>query len=388
MEFGNQVLDTIIRYIKKGLNIKKIMIPTNCSFLMEDKLRSLMNNYFEIFNDLGVDFSISASIDGLFIDTKSRPFKNKQQTAVIKNKEYYDNIISFLIEHDCGFHPMISAYSIEHQKDNYKWWFETLQNHLGHPLTPDEWHKYIMMLEVRNNDWTTEKIISYLDWLNYAIDFDIKNLWSGNTLDFIYYILLRKNGVISKLDNTPYKPITQFDSTNLCYSPKPLDGITDKGFTCSVGSSLIVRLGDLSIVPCHRTSYKKFIYGQFKVENDKIVGLTANNPFLMFNILFQGTTTMFKCDHCAIKNCCIKGCIGSQFESTEELFYPIESVCNFYKAKVVFQHLKYLKLISDNKFDNDYVFPTTAVDEAYEKLLKDEPEETNRWVQIIQTIIS
>jgi len=37
----------------------------------------------------------------------------------------------------------------------------------------------------------------------------------------------------------------------------------------------MVRAGDLSIIPCHRTSYQKFIYGKYKTENNKIIGIEA-----------------------------------------------------------------------------------------------------------------
>ena len=42
---------------------------------------------------------------------------------------------------------------------------------------------------------------------------------------------------------------------------------------CNVDKLITIRLGDLSWVPCHRTSYEKFIYGKLKVENNTIVGV-------------------------------------------------------------------------------------------------------------------
>ena len=50
---------------------------------------------------------------------------------------------------------------------------------------------------------------------------------------------------------------------------------------CTINRALIVRMGDLAIVPCHRTSYDQFLLGYFNVENEKIVGVTAKNIQLM-----------------------------------------------------------------------------------------------------------
>ena len=45
---------------------------------------------------------------------------------------------------------------------------------------------------------------------------------------------------------------------------------------CTINRALIVRMGDLAIVPCHRTSYDQFLLGHFNVEND--VKITDNVP--------------------------------------------------------------------------------------------------------------
>ena len=50
---------------------------------------------------------------------------------------------------------------------------------------------------------------------------------------------------------------------------------------CTINRALIVRMGDLAIVPCHRTSYDQFLLGHFNVENEKIIGVTAKNIQLM-----------------------------------------------------------------------------------------------------------
>ena len=47
--------------------------------------------------------------------------------------------------------------------------------------------------------------------------------------------------------------------------------------SCNLVHHLTVRLGDLAIIPCHRLSYDKLIYGKYKVSDNKIVGIEALN---------------------------------------------------------------------------------------------------------------
>ena len=65
--------------------------------------------------------------------------------------EFYDKVFSFAKHYGYGFHPMVAAASIEKWIDNYKWWIKMLKKY---DLPMD----YLMMLEVRNDDWTDEKI--------------------------------------------------------------------------------------------------------------------------------------------------------------------------------------------------------------------------------------
>ena len=114
---------------------------------------------------------------------------------------------------------------------------------------------------------------------------------------------------------------------------------------CTVDREVMIRLGDLSWVPCHRTSYEKFKYGEFKVENDEIVGMKALNLPLLFAIYGLGSGGHPKCDVCSLNSICIRGCYGAQFETHQELFYPCDTVCELLKAKSLFL---YHKLKQDN----------------------------------------
>ena len=104
---------------------------------------------------------------------------------------------------------------------------------------------------------------------------------------------------------------------------------------------MFIRLGDLAIVPCHRTSYDRFNYGKFIVENDKIIDIEGSNVSLASEILMGNMANHPKCDTCSIKKFCLKGCLGAQFEANNEILYPCESVCNLFKAKQKFLKYKY-----------------------------------------------
>ena len=104
--------------------------------------------------------------------------------------------------------------------------------------------------------------------------------------------------------------------------------------TCSVGYQLTVRLGDLAICPCHRTAYPETQYGSFVVEDDHIVDIHANNPVIASKILLSNQRKSHHgCDTCWNVNSCIRGCFGAQLEYGQEMFFPIEAVCNMLKAK-------------------------------------------------------
>lgn len=89
-----------------------------------------------------------------------------------------------------------------------------------------------------------------------------------------------------------------------------------------------------------------------------------------------------KCSTCLYSNYCSHGCFGAQFESTGDLFYPCETVCNMYKARVIFLYHKYKKL---GMFD-EYHF------NREDKILSlihsiEETEEYKKWTEVALKII-
>ena len=50
--------------------------------------------------------------------------------------------------------------------------------------------------------------------------------------------------------------------------------------SCNIGTfDLCINMGDLSLLPCHRTAYPELRGGEFYVENDKITGIKAYESY-------------------------------------------------------------------------------------------------------------
>jgi len=210
---------------------------------------------------------------------------------------------------------MVSTIFVEHYKDVYPWWVQNVikydhRNSNGVYNTP-------MCLEVRNDGWTDELLEKYSQMLEFIIEYDLEHYHGGDIKELtrrLFDFQGRSGYVVSN---------------EICRSP-----LTNARISCAIQSSPVVRLGDLALIPCHRTGYPEYEYGNFIVEDNKIVGISAKNWQLALKIYScNPNISQPKCSGCDLKYFCMRGCIGSQYESTGELFAPIESVCNLMHTK-------------------------------------------------------
>ena len=151
-----------------------IEIPTNSLFILHDDKVQRFEEYCDKFWKIGVKLFLSISTDGAYaMDTRER-------ISVPDN--YFDKLFAFCAKHEYFFHPMVGADNIEHWIENYDWWKEKIAEYdFESRLGPG--HFLPMMLEVRNDNWTKEKIGKYIAFLNYMVDdrfdmcnYDINNL--------------------------------------------------------------------------------------------------------------------------------------------------------------------------------------------------------------------
>lgn len=315
-------------------SIKNIIIPTNMSFLSIEKLTQEVKKIIDDFKSIGITIFLSASVDGKYLE------KNREvaSSEFERNDKFYDNLFDFIKEYNVGVHPMVSSFNIENWIDNYKWFIDRLNN--------EQYSIYMrrpMMLEVRDDNWTNESISHYLKFLNSIIDFEYDLYVKNNKeSEFIKRILGGKH-------------VNNYD--NIAITVKT-DGPNDK-LSCGIQNRVCVRIGDLSLVPCHRTMYPQYIYGKFSIEDNKIVDIEGENVALATTIYSMKSNNQPVCENCSIKYLCPKGCLGSQLEYSNNLFHPNEMVCNLYKAKFSFLLLKYKEMgLIDKMMEMDSISQT------------------------------
>lgn len=370
-DFGYQVLTKVLRLLKAAdenhTPVAAIMIPSNCSFIFEDKWRKAFDECIRAYAYYNCTLTISCSYDGPLIESTNRPFKGKKDSAIKDSEEYAKTILDWGKEHNFGYHPMVNAHAIEKWPEQFKWWIDELRKR-----DMLFWNS-IMFLEVRNNEWTEDKIISYLKYLNSSMDYLLETYYKDRFKSFFSY----SGGVI------PPDEKDSFINYN-CFSYCPGDSV--KG--CSVDRMMCIRLGDLAWCPCHRTSYDKLLYGKLVVEDNKIVGIQALNIPLFVHINSASRKGWIKCDTCAIANHCMSGCYGAQFETSKEIFYPCETVCNLFFAKDIFLYHKYNKLLQETGIEDTLDPALRNSYNSFKNSIHGIPKEVfDKWTKISQSII-
>lgn len=315
-DYGLEVLEITYQSLKDKKWTEFITIPSNCSFVRNESQLNKIQRYINKFARIGVRIAFSISVDGAIIENEMRPLNNTE----IKNDNFYDRLMLFAAHNNYCFHPMVAAKSAHKWIENHKWWEAQCEKY-------DLDVEKIMMLEVRNNDWDEESIKYYLEFLDYLIDRYKHVYCNDNNVEFFkHYFNFNEN---SKLDG---------------YIPYALSE-ADTFAGCTVSNHMTVRLGDMAICPCHRTAYNKYLYGWFEIKDNQIIDIIGHNPQMASRILMANNNiATLECDICPINERCLKGCYGSQLEIEGDPFIPIQSVCNFFKAKYVFLVKKYVSM--------------------------------------------
>lgn len=316
-QFGRDILQITLDYIKKGMHIGSILIPSNCSFINDPIAFQSIQNYINEFQLTSCYLLFSISVDGKFIDNINRPRNSNK----LYTDEFYDNLFAFAKMNNYYFHPMVASSNINYWPENYEWWKKMCAYY---NLNVQD----IMLLEVRNNDWTEETIDAYCDFIiSLAENFYKENCHSD---------LATFANIIGNIRITEKTPIING------YIPWIITE-TDSYKGCTVSNHLTIRVGDLAICPCHRQAYDKYLYGYFITNNDKITDIIAQNPYMAIKILMGNVHTITpNCSMCIFHTCCLSGCFGSQIETNKDPFFPITNVCQFFRKKYI-RLLQYYK---------------------------------------------
>lgn len=298
-DFGIKILEIVYNELKNNKYVRTVVIPTNGSFVQYEKYYNIISKYIDKFKKIGKKLILSFSVDGLPVESNSRTSKDKKDY-----EKFYEKLFEFHLNHpnSVGFHPMIASCNADKFIENYKWWKEQKNNY---NITR------VKFLEVRNSDWTQETLKKYIEFIEYYFYDEIE--LANNNENFINKIL----GMIHR-----------------DYFIFYLEEYDDR-YACSIQSLMTIRCGDLSIVPCHRMSYDKFVAGKLIIDDDgNLENIICNNcEFYFKTYITNPNLSQIKCDTCEIAPLCCKGCIGAQYEYFKEPFSPIPSVCNLLKTR-------------------------------------------------------
>ncbi len=339
-ELGFDCLKLILDKLKQVKNRPKcIFIPTNYIFLLSDKRTKMVKDFIKCFKRIRIPVVLSASFDGKYCE-ESRPFRGGKEK---RDDKYYKKVFSFSKKYHFGFHPMICSESIENWRKNFLWFQENFKK-FNIPLFR------LYLLEVRDANWSKKQIKKFADFIDFLIEWTFSIPCKNDADKFLDFLFEMKGFNILRA------PFIE----------------TGRGIMCALQNNFCVRLGDLTITPCHRTSYSPFILGKFRVKNNKIVGIEAKNPELAIAIRTFDVRSSPLCESCPLKYLCSGGCLGSQFETTGDLFSPIPTVCQLEHAKIyamvkAYKRLGiynkiYLRLNEDKKNSLDFL------DEIMEKI--------------------
>lgn len=305
LSFYREILDICKKYFKRS-NIKgSISVPSNSTFLFSESKTKEVSEIIEEFSKEGVDILISHSVDGKYLDNFTRKTKSGEKY----DDKFYENLFRFAKKYDFCFHPMVSAEGISEWKENFVWYINKLIDSHG---SFDEAIRYLYLLEVRNPDWKKEDLVKLEDFILFMIEYLFQKVGRDKT-KFIRTFLMD----------------TRLNFFTSIFS------LTGRGIGCSTQTELEVRMGDLAIIPCHRTSYNGFSGGYFKVENDKIVDIIPENPetYILFKS-FQASESI-GCGTCLIGDICSHYCMGTNMEVNKDFFIPVETVCRMEFVKVI-----------------------------------------------------
>lgn len=279
---------------------RMIVAPTNFSWGTKKKQREDLELLLEKSEYSGIPIYLSFSVDGKYMEA-NRPFKSKKSRYT---DEYYDRMFKYMTTYPLsGCHPMVYSEGIEHAIENFLWWQGEFEKY------GIDWRQ-IYYLEVRNEEWTVEQTKHYAEFIKFLVRWAYEK--AGSTEDFIHF-LYKKRGF------------------NILLSPLVSTG---RGMPCSIQSCLCLRMGDLTVVPCHRTAYKFMETATARIEDGKLTGFDAKNTELWYAIQALDNKRYPVCERCTINNVCSGGCLGSQYESTGQLFSPIPTVCRLFHAKI------------------------------------------------------
>lgn len=310
-----------------------VLAADNMQFLKDKEITNKVKSYIEKLASIDIKFALSASVDGKYCD-----FGRTENSD-----EFYKNLHSFLEEQHFLPHPMLSANNSAHWIDNFKWWKEEFGIDIAYNMT---------LLEVRNQDWNEDSINNLIKFCDFLVDETFKEL-NYDKEEMVKYVF-RFPGIKNKtFESDAYNPIRLTNN----HFTRNFDIIS-----CSFGRNLSIRVGDLSVAPCHRLYYPLLELGKFNVVDDKIIDFEPTNVSLLAGKQYMKRSCMPICEHCGLVGICPGFCLGASYEEYRNMMVPQMEVCEMYRAKYSFLIYKYslMGLFDDFSIIEKYTTKETA----------------------------
>ena len=319
-----------------------ILLPTNGFFFQYEDHQKKILEYMNKMEKIHIHPLFSWSTDGLYA-------ANSRENITLKNgitQEYYDKIFPFIIKVKSTVHPMISAENIDTAIENLNWWME-MNEHYG------ILEKYPYYLEVRNGNWTDEKIEKFVEFVKYI--WDIKFKLNDYSIEKMATHLFNDIPTADCFHHHNF-----YDLGTLTYQ----DFTNEDELNCQMAVQFRLNITDLSLPICHRLTYPQFVGGRFIVQNNQIIDLNALPGFSSYLQIKMLSPKFYpKCSLCIYRHVCSQGCLGAQYEYNGELLIPIDNVCKMKQSKIntllqLYNESKVLDyalendLISNNLFKN------------------------------------
>ena len=307
LPYCNEILEIIDKSAYKDA---LVVIPTNGTFCRSEetlkKAQDILDKYNCDRENHNIRVVYSLSVDGKYLDNDTRPMKN----GVQYDDAFYDRLFKFAVKNDLMFHPMVGAKGIEKWIDNYEWYIENVMKYFQ--CTEEEAFSRVYLLEVRNPDWTPENCKDLEKFIEYLVDKTFKAY--GENLKKYFKVFLG-------------------ESRGFNFFSGVLNNI-QRGLGCSIQQSLAIRLGDLSLVPCHRTAYKGYEACYFKFDENNKLDIDIVNPNMYMFIQSFDAKNGILCSDCPISSLCGSYCLGANYEVNKDFFIPVKSVCLMEYCKV------------------------------------------------------
>jgi len=315
-----KIFDMVFDFYKNTDKKPDIVVPTNFGWIRSNTITEKVVNIGKRAKEAGIHFGLSASFDGKYMDHVNRPYINTLDQHDYYTDEFYDKIFEYSKQYGCGFHPMIHYDNIENAFKNFMWFQEKFEE-FG-----INWNN-IYLLEVRNKGWTKKTVNLYIDFYKKVLEFAYNKL-NRNPETFILGFVFGGYGDKASCN------VSRMNMFNNI-------GKIGRGIGCSLQTTMQLRLSDLAATPCHRQSYDSFNGFKFIHDGENIIDIEPKNVEYYIGTMTTDHTNWPYCVSCGIKEICLGGCMGAQYEATGDPFLPDPSVCllEFGKVKAQIEFL-------------------------------------------------